>query len=230
VPNLLPTQWVRGIKRPGRETDQSPPSSSEVKNAWSYTSIPPYVFKAWCLLKHRDFIFTFTFLACQKTKRVEGASSQKVLRVTFTMHCKKQTWRSVGSSPGLLFVVYQMTSVCDICFEYDCHVTEIKTVCTFCSPAVTLWMSVLQRFQRLCLPKHLPVPSLTQPWNWGHRWINLTSWYHISSRWTQRLQMLINKHCLQPYLVIHFVCHYKAAAFVRTVYNNHHLLRPRAVI
>jgi hypothetical protein len=30
-----------GLKRPGREADHSPPSSAKVKNAWSYTSIPP---------------------------------------------------------------------------------------------------------------------------------------------------------------------------------------------
>jgi hypothetical protein len=27
-----------GMKRPGREADRSPPSSAEVKNAWSYAS------------------------------------------------------------------------------------------------------------------------------------------------------------------------------------------------
>jgi hypothetical protein len=30
-----------GVKRPGREADLSPPTSAEVKNAWSYTSTPP---------------------------------------------------------------------------------------------------------------------------------------------------------------------------------------------
>jgi hypothetical protein len=35
-------------KRTGREADHSHPSSSEVKNAWSYTSTPQYVFMAWC--------------------------------------------------------------------------------------------------------------------------------------------------------------------------------------
>jgi hypothetical protein len=40
-----PMQWVPGalspgIKRPGREADQSPPSSAEVKNEWCYTSTP----------------------------------------------------------------------------------------------------------------------------------------------------------------------------------------------
>jgi len=39
-------QWVPGalslgVKRPVSEADRSPPSSSEVKNAWSYTSTPP---------------------------------------------------------------------------------------------------------------------------------------------------------------------------------------------
>jgi hypothetical protein len=39
-------QWVTGtlsvgVKRPGREADHSPPSSTEVKNAWSYTSTLP---------------------------------------------------------------------------------------------------------------------------------------------------------------------------------------------
>jgi len=30
-----------GGKRQGRETDQSPQYTAEVKNAWSYTSTPP---------------------------------------------------------------------------------------------------------------------------------------------------------------------------------------------
>jgi hypothetical protein len=61
------TTW--GVKRPGREDDRSPPSSVEVKNA---KSLPPppntssrrgaqlsktYILMAWCLIKHRDFIY-----------------------------------------------------------------------------------------------------------------------------------------------------------------------------
>jgi hypothetical protein len=45
-PTQPPIQWVPGalslgVKRLGREADQSPPSSAKVKNAWSYTSTPP---------------------------------------------------------------------------------------------------------------------------------------------------------------------------------------------
>jgi hypothetical protein len=35
-----------GVKRPGRETDDSPPTSAEVKETCIYTHIPPYVFMA----------------------------------------------------------------------------------------------------------------------------------------------------------------------------------------
>jgi hypothetical protein len=46
-------------KAAGREADYSNPPSAEVKNAWSYTSTPQYVFMVWCPVKHRDkFIFT----------------------------------------------------------------------------------------------------------------------------------------------------------------------------
>jgi hypothetical protein len=35
------------------EADHSPPSSVEVKNAWSCTATLPYIFIAWYLVKHR---------------------------------------------------------------------------------------------------------------------------------------------------------------------------------
>jgi len=35
------------------EADQSPLSIAEVKNVWSYTPTPPYIFNVWCLVKHR---------------------------------------------------------------------------------------------------------------------------------------------------------------------------------
>jgi len=45
-PIQLPIQWVPGdlslgAKRPGPEAGHSPPSSADVRNAWSYASIPP---------------------------------------------------------------------------------------------------------------------------------------------------------------------------------------------
>jgi hypothetical protein len=45
-PTQPPIQGVLGalslvVKQPRREADPSPPSSAEVKNAWSYISTPP---------------------------------------------------------------------------------------------------------------------------------------------------------------------------------------------
>jgi len=36
----------------GREADNSPPSGAGVKNAWSYTSTPQYMFTMWCLISN----------------------------------------------------------------------------------------------------------------------------------------------------------------------------------
>jgi hypothetical protein len=54
----VPWTLSRGVRREGREADHSSPSSAEVKNVWTYTSTPQYVFLAWCLVKYRD---NFTF-------------------------------------------------------------------------------------------------------------------------------------------------------------------------
>jgi hypothetical protein len=57
-PTRPPLQFVSGPppvgKADGREADHSPPSGAEVKNAWSYTSVPPRDFMPSCSVKHRD--------------------------------------------------------------------------------------------------------------------------------------------------------------------------------
>jgi hypothetical protein len=51
-PSLLASGYqgiiTSGVERPEREDVSSPPSSAEVKSAWSYNSTLPYVFMAWC--------------------------------------------------------------------------------------------------------------------------------------------------------------------------------------
>jgi hypothetical protein len=47
------------VKRSETEADHSPPSSAEVKNAWSYTSTLSFVFMAWRLIKHRDSLNSY---------------------------------------------------------------------------------------------------------------------------------------------------------------------------
>jgi hypothetical protein len=52
-----------GIKRPGREADHSPPSSADVKNAWSYTSTPQYAFMAWCSVKTQGQLHLYLYVS-----------------------------------------------------------------------------------------------------------------------------------------------------------------------
>jgi hypothetical protein len=48
-PRSLLSIVFQGVKWPGHEADHSPLSSAEVKNAWSYTSLP-YDFMMRCLI------------------------------------------------------------------------------------------------------------------------------------------------------------------------------------
>jgi hypothetical protein len=54
---MVPGTLSLGVKRPGREADHSPPSSSEVKNAWNYTSTLQYAFMAWCSVKAQGQLY-----------------------------------------------------------------------------------------------------------------------------------------------------------------------------
>jgi hypothetical protein len=44
---LLPGALYWGLKQSGREADHTPPSSANVKNAWGFMYITPFVFLAW---------------------------------------------------------------------------------------------------------------------------------------------------------------------------------------
>jgi hypothetical protein len=56
-PTQPPIKWVpgfltAGVKRPGSESDNSPPTSAEIKKTWTYTFTPPYAFVAQCLISY----------------------------------------------------------------------------------------------------------------------------------------------------------------------------------
>jgi hypothetical protein len=65
------------VKRQDNEDDQTPPCSAEVKNAWSYTPIPPYVSIAQCLIKHKG-IFTSTIILHVNTNLLQDQQRGKL--------------------------------------------------------------------------------------------------------------------------------------------------------
>jgi hypothetical protein len=105
-PTQPPNSWVPGVlslgvKRPDREADHSPPSSTDVKNAWSYTSTPQYVFMAWYLVKHRvNFTLPLPYRACG------GPTSDTICMTTFLVHLRGRahgiTSNSLWGPPSLL--------------------------------------------------------------------------------------------------------------------------------
>jgi len=46
----------------GRESDHSPQSTAEVKNAWNYTSTPQYALIAWGLVQSTGTASHFTYI------------------------------------------------------------------------------------------------------------------------------------------------------------------------
>jgi hypothetical protein len=67
-PTQPPIQWVAGglslgVKRPEREADHSPPSSAEVKNAWSYYFHSSNTFMALCSVKVQGQLYIYLYLS-----------------------------------------------------------------------------------------------------------------------------------------------------------------------
>jgi len=90
TPNLLSSGYR--VKRPRREPDQSPPSRAEVKNAWSYSCTPPYVFMTWCLVKPRDNL-TFSIVLWMKWA---GLVSREVKHAYSVLYSHPYGKRRVG--------------------------------------------------------------------------------------------------------------------------------------
>jgi hypothetical protein len=71
-PNGLSGALSLGVKRPGREADNSPLSRAEIKNAWNYTSTSQYAFMPGAKLKHRENFFIFG-ISISEIDRTDGS-------------------------------------------------------------------------------------------------------------------------------------------------------------
>jgi hypothetical protein len=69
-------QWVPGafslgLKRMGHEADHSPPSSAEVNNVWSYTSISlMFSWRGAQLKKAQGQLYLLPYLTCQLIQKI----------------------------------------------------------------------------------------------------------------------------------------------------------------
>jgi hypothetical protein len=90
-PTQPPNQWVSGamsleVKRPGREDDLSPPRSTEVKNACTYTSPPTHMSswrRAW--FSRRTILLYITYfivILVAHFKMISDATPESITDVT----------------------------------------------------------------------------------------------------------------------------------------------------
>jgi len=91
------------IKLPEREDDHSPPSVVEVKNAWSSTSIPQYVFMVSCLIKYRD---KFTCIFKRSSLALRSYVDSNSIRTVGVFCDHKKIWKKSHATghahPGAL--------------------------------------------------------------------------------------------------------------------------------
>jgi hypothetical protein len=136
----LPMQWGPGslsfgAKRPGRESDHSPPSSAEVKNVWSYTSTPQICFH----------ILLFYLIIFDKwTRLVKLLSKNWMIRVWFSAVQKLSLFLII--SPPVL--------------EFTCIYLPWNLNQETCDPIVSEFLEVRLRpvFHRMCTSQGVWAP------------------------------------------------------------------------
>jgi hypothetical protein len=110
-PTQPPMQWVPwarslAVKRPGRESDYSSPTSAEVKKMWIYTSTPPHAFMTQYLATHRhNCTFTLPYPLDAGRPRGRSSSPGRVKNVLFSKSSRpavRSTKPPIQWVPGLL--------------------------------------------------------------------------------------------------------------------------------
>jgi hypothetical protein len=85
----VPGALTPGAQQPGHKADHSLPSSAEVKNMWSYTSIPLYVFITWYLIKQAIHLHGVVLSQAQEQLRFQERKfmSKPKLSYAVYLHC-----------------------------------------------------------------------------------------------------------------------------------------------
>jgi len=74
------------VKRPGREADHSPPSSADIKKAWSYTFTPQYAFVEWCSVEAQGQLYLYVTFSKYSRGYVYWYADSGILRLVTCSH------------------------------------------------------------------------------------------------------------------------------------------------
>jgi hypothetical protein len=100
------------VKWPWHDADSSSPPNTEIKNACSYTSTPPYACMGWCLVKHQEQLY-LQASAFVHTRTRKLLISSLILRCCANFQMSSEinvTYESGGMSEKVV-VVYLKTSM-----------------------------------------------------------------------------------------------------------------------
>jgi len=78
---------TQGRKQQGHEADHSPPSSAEIKNAWSCISTPPIRLHGVALIKYREKFFTNNNNNNNNNNNSGDSSSSSSSQCAFVLCC-----------------------------------------------------------------------------------------------------------------------------------------------
>jgi hypothetical protein len=101
-------------------------SSVKVKNAWSCTSTPSYIIKAWCL---RRKLYCFFYLQCRRSRLYWGRSFKKKKKILLEADCLREQSVVIWTGPqatdydvpilALLIVVFWVVMLCGLVGGYQ---------------------------------------------------------------------------------------------------------------
>jgi hypothetical protein len=96
-------------------SDQSPPSSPEVKNVWSYTSSPYFVYMGHCLITHRDCVVKYISRISTILDELFFFSKPIILSSVEFLSCRlspKRGWSSSGTIFGVVLSTANIGGIC----------------------------------------------------------------------------------------------------------------------
>jgi hypothetical protein len=180
--------YFPGVKQPGHECDQSPPSSAKVKNVWAIPLLTQFLFMVSCLVKQRDN-YTFTFIKHSLCRACIDFFHVYLVHCPFENTCDSSSHISSKKGYKILFIVHITLWI--RMWESEMHLvfTAYHMPIWSCSEIWTTWIFSVQV---VCV---LWVCETTLTWNQASS-IMKGSWCSVTLMWMflkSQLQKLIFK-------------------------------------
>jgi hypothetical protein len=132
------------IQRPGHEAYHSPPSSSEIKNAWRFTFTAAYVSTVWCLILFVCYLITFWV---SKLYTIRWYNDEWM--INWKLFGRKRPWPHRGTSPTFVWrdwgSPWKSVWITDVQAEFDPSYIRIQVHSVTSRPIRSVWCLIKYR-------------------------------------------------------------------------------------